>query len=70
MSLSKRGQQFQDVLDQRGLGLTVVELPESIRTADDAARALGCSKAQIVKSLVSATSPRSAGFRRSGMPNP
>ncbi len=52
MNLSKRAQQFQDILDQRGLGLTVLELPESTRTADDAARALGCSKAQIVKSLV------------------
>ena len=52
MSLSKRAQQFQDILDQQGLGLTVQELPESTRTADDAAAALGCSKAQIVKSLV------------------
>jgi len=52
MSLSKRAQQFQDVLYQRSLGLRVIELPDSTRTADDAARALGCSKAQIVKSLV------------------
>ncbi|WP_406134518.1 YbaK/EbsC family protein [Streptomyces sp. NBC_01089] len=52
MSLSKRARQFQDLLDQRGLDLTVVELPESTHTADDAARALGCEKAQIVKSLV------------------
>ena len=52
MSLSKRARQFQDILDQRGLDLTVVELPESTHTADDAARALGCEKAQIVKSLV------------------
>jgi len=40
MSLSKRAQQFQDVLDQRSLGLRVIELPDSTRTADDAARAL------------------------------
>lgn len=52
MSLSKRARQFQDILDQRGLDLTVVELPESTHSADDAARALGCEKAQIVKSLV------------------
>ncbi|MEU7059051.1 YbaK/EbsC family protein [Streptomyces sp. NPDC046197] len=52
MSLSKRARQFQDVLHQRGLELTVVELPESTHTADDAALALGCEKAQIVKSLV------------------
>lgn len=52
MSLSKRAQQYQDFLHQRGLNLTVVELPESTHTADDAAQALQCDKAQIVKSLV------------------
>ena len=52
MTLSKRARQFQDLLNARGLALTVVELPDSTRTADDAAAALGCSKAQIVKSLV------------------
>lgn len=52
MSISKRAQQFQKILDERGLDLAVIELPDSTRTADDAARALGCTKAQIVKSLV------------------
>ena len=52
MSLNKRAQQFQDLLTDRGLNLTVLELPDSTRTADDAARALGCKKSQIVKSLV------------------
>ncbi|KIZ17551.1 YbaK/EbsC family protein [Streptomyces natalensis] len=52
MNISKRAQQFQETLRERGLDLTVVELPDSTRTADDAARALGCEKAQIVKSLV------------------
>jgi len=52
MSISKRAQQFQDLLTGRGLNLTVLELPDSTRTADDAARALGCKKSQIVKSLV------------------
>jgi len=52
MPLSKRAQQFQDLLDQRGLALTVVELPDSARTAAQAAAALGCAQAQIVKSLV------------------
>lgn len=56
MSISKRAQQFQDILNQRGLDLTVQELPDSTRTADDAAQALGCEKAQIVKSLVFRTS--------------
>jgi prolyl-tRNA editing enzyme YbaK/EbsC (Cys-tRNA(Pro) deacylase) len=50
--VSKRAQQFQDILHEQGHDLTVVELPDSTRTADDAARALGCQKAQIVKSLV------------------
>jgi prolyl-tRNA editing enzyme YbaK/EbsC (Cys-tRNA(Pro) deacylase) len=52
MNFSKRAQQFQDTLHQAGLKLTVLELPASTRTADDAARALNCAKAQIVKSLV------------------
>jgi prolyl-tRNA editing enzyme YbaK/EbsC (Cys-tRNA(Pro) deacylase) len=52
MSISKRAQQFQDLLTERGLNLTVLELPDSTRTAEDAARALGCKKSQIVKSLV------------------
>ncbi len=50
--LSKRARQFQALLDDRGLDLTVRELPDSTRTADDAAAAVGCAKAQIVKSLV------------------
>ncbi|MCM3885835.1 YbaK/EbsC family protein [Frankia sp. R82] len=52
MSLSKRARQFQEMLDGRGLDLEVVELSDSTHTADDAARALGCAKEQIVKSLV------------------
>ncbi|MEU7600754.1 YbaK/EbsC family protein [Streptomyces sp. NPDC040724] len=52
MTISKRAQQFQEALHGRGLDLTVVELPDSTRTADDAANALGCEKSQIVKSLV------------------
>lgn len=52
MTLSKRARQFQAVLDERGTGLTVIELPDSTRTAQDAANTLGCSTAQIVKSLV------------------
>jgi prolyl-tRNA editing enzyme YbaK/EbsC (Cys-tRNA(Pro) deacylase) len=52
VSLSKRARQFQEILERRGLELTVAELPDSTHTADDAARALGCAKGQIVKSLV------------------
>jgi prolyl-tRNA editing enzyme YbaK/EbsC (Cys-tRNA(Pro) deacylase) len=52
VSLSKSATKFQNLLRERGLDLTVVELPASTRTADDAALALNCEKSQIVKSLV------------------
>lgn len=39
-------------LADRGLRDRVVELPDSTRTAEEAARAVGCSVGQIVKSLV------------------
>lgn len=35
-----------------GLEISVTRFPEGTRTAEDAARAIGCSVAQIVKSLV------------------
>ena len=35
-----------------GLDLTLIEMPESTRTAQEAAQACGCSVGQIVKSLV------------------
>ncbi|MCW8309515.1 YbaK/EbsC family protein [Acidiphilium sp. PA] len=37
----------------------MVELPDSTRTADDAAQALGCEKSQIIKSLVFRAVPTS-----------
>jgi prolyl-tRNA editing enzyme YbaK/EbsC (Cys-tRNA(Pro) deacylase) len=52
MSLSKRARQFQDLLHSRGADVTVVELPGETRTAEDAARTLGCRVEQIVKSLL------------------
>jgi prolyl-tRNA editing enzyme YbaK/EbsC (Cys-tRNA(Pro) deacylase) len=42
----------QERLAQLGLDVEVVELDESTRTAAEAARAVGCDVAQIVKSLV------------------
>jgi prolyl-tRNA editing enzyme YbaK/EbsC (Cys-tRNA(Pro) deacylase) len=42
----------QERLRELGLDVQVVELDESTRTATDAARAVGCDVAQIVKSLV------------------
>ena len=51
-SLSASAQRFQDVLDRSGFGWQVVELPDSTRTAADAAQAIGCAVAQIAKSLI------------------
>jgi prolyl-tRNA editing enzyme YbaK/EbsC (Cys-tRNA(Pro) deacylase) len=42
----------QERLRERGLEVVVVELPESTRTAAEAAEACGCEIGQIVKSLV------------------
>ena len=42
----------QEALDRSGLPLEVVELPQSSRTAQEAADAVGCQLGQIVKSLV------------------
>ncbi len=50
--LSKSAQSVQDSLSSQGIHAKVVELPASTRTAEDAARAIGCQVAQIAKSLV------------------
>jgi prolyl-tRNA editing enzyme YbaK/EbsC (Cys-tRNA(Pro) deacylase) len=42
----------QERLAERGLDVEVVDLPESTRTAAEAAEACGCELGQIVKSLV------------------
>ncbi len=51
-SLSKSAQNVQDALNKKGIHTTVVELPASTRTAQDAAQAIGCTINQIVKSLI------------------
>ena len=51
-NLSASAQKVQDALAARGLALTVVELPQSTRTAAEAAVAVGCAVGQIVKSLI------------------
>lgn len=43
---------FEQWLSDEGLGLKVRTYPAGTRTAEDAARAIGCEVAQIVKSLV------------------
>ncbi len=50
--LSSSAQRFQEILRQRGFAHRVLELPDSTRTAKEAAQALGCQVAQIVKSLI------------------
>lgn len=44
--------QVQETLRQLGYSNAVVELPDSTRTAQEAAAAIGCDVAQIVKSIV------------------
>ncbi len=51
-SLSPSAQRVQEALKALGLSLEVVELPQSTRTAVEAAAAVGCNVEQIVKSLV------------------
>uniref|UniRef100_A0A831X756 YbaK/EbsC family protein n=1 Tax=Thermorudis peleae TaxID=1382356 RepID=A0A831X756_9BACT len=50
--LSASAQRVQEALADRGLPGRVVELSQTTRTAVEAARAIGCDVAQIVKSLV------------------
>jgi prolyl-tRNA editing enzyme YbaK/EbsC (Cys-tRNA(Pro) deacylase) len=52
LKLAKSAQNIQDVLKKNGLDCTVIELSSSARTAQEAATALGCTVAQIVKSLI------------------
>lgn len=50
--LAKSAQSVQDILIKKGLECKVIELSDSARTALDAANALSCDVAQIVKSLI------------------
>jgi len=51
-ALPKSAQKVQDALDAFGLSLTVILMPDSTRTAQEAADALHCTVAQIAKSLI------------------
>jgi prolyl-tRNA editing enzyme YbaK/EbsC (Cys-tRNA(Pro) deacylase) len=51
-NLSPSAQRCQDALNRLGFSFQVVELPQTTRSAKDAAAAIGCSVEQIVKSLV------------------
>lgn len=51
-TLSKNAERVQEYIRKKGFDFQVKELPDSTRTAADAAKALGCDIAQIAKSLV------------------
>lgn len=51
-SLKQSARAVQEALQSSGLECQVVELPASTRTAKEAAQAIGCSVAQIAKSIV------------------
>lgn len=50
--LSRKAARVQEVIKGKGFRFSVRELPDSTRTAKEAARAVGCAVAQIAKSLV------------------
>ncbi len=52
ISLHPSAQRVQDAVKALGFDFTIVEFAETTRTAEDAAKAIGCTVAQIAKSLV------------------
>ncbi len=50
--LSQSALKVQKALNDKGFTMEVIELPASTRTAVEAAQAVGCDVAQIVKSLI------------------
>src|SRR3984957_9294334 len=50
--LTGSAKKVQDFLVDNGFSCTVKELPDSTRTAEEAAKAIGCEVAQIAKSLI------------------
>jgi prolyl-tRNA editing enzyme YbaK/EbsC (Cys-tRNA(Pro) deacylase) len=50
--LHPSAQRFQDALRTRGFACEVMEVPDSARTAQQAADAVGCKVGQIAKSLI------------------
>ncbi len=52
MALKPAAQRVEDLLAAQGMGGRVLEFPESTRSSAEAAAAIGCTLAQIAKSLV------------------
>lgn len=55
--LTGSAKRVQDFLVENGFSCTVKELPDSTRTAEEAAKAIGCEVAQIAKSLIFIDTP-------------
>ncbi|WP_028548006.1 YbaK/EbsC family protein [Paenibacillus sp. UNC451MF] len=51
-ALKESAQRIQNLLTEQGYRNQVVELPDSARTAQEAADAIGCEVAQIAKSII------------------
>lgn len=60
--LSQSAKSVQDALHKKNIQAKVVEMPMSTRTAEDAAKAVGCNVAQIVKSLIFRTKHAKKGI--------
>lgn len=50
--MSKSLARVRDALEAAGLGARIVEMPEGTRTAEEAARAVGCEVDRIAKSVI------------------
>ena len=50
--MSKSIKRVQQAAEANGLAIQIIRMPESTRTAEEAAKACGCDVAQIVKSLI------------------
>lgn len=55
--LKESAKRVQSLLQEMGYANQVVELPDSARTAQEAAEAIGCEVAQIAKSIIFRLSP-------------
>lgn len=51
-NLKKSAEKVQNVLNEFGFELNVIEFSDSTRTSEDAAKAIGCTVGQIAKSLI------------------
>ncbi|MDX1486672.1 MAG: YbaK/EbsC family protein [Acidiferrobacterales bacterium] len=52
MARQASAERFRAAMQARGFAIDIIELPDSARTAPEAAHAVGCAVAQIVKSII------------------